>query len=98
VQSAIKSSTLAVARHSTVSDAPYIRKNGDIGIRNDIWIIPTVGCINKAAEKIAGLTGAFAFTHPYGCSQLGGDHERTQKILCGLIKHPNAGGEAVLFC
>ena len=74
----------------------YIRKNGDIGIRNDIWIIPTVGCINKAAEKIAGLTGAFAFTHPYGCSQLGSDHERTQKILCGLIKHPNAGGVLVL--
>lgn len=74
----------------------YIRKNGDIGIRNDIWIIPTVGCINKAAKKIAGLTGAFAFTHPYGCSQLGGDHERTQKILCGLIKHSNAGGVLVL--
>lgn len=74
----------------------YIRKNGDIGIRNDIWIIPTVGCINKAAEIIAGLTGAFAFTHSYGCSQLGGDHERTQKILCGLIKHSNAGGVLVL--
>lgn len=74
----------------------YIRKNGDIGIRNDIWIIPTVGCINKAAEKIEGCTDAFAFTHPYGCSQLGGDHERTQKILCGLIKHPNAGGVLVL--
>ncbi len=74
----------------------YIRKNGDIGIRNDIWIIPTVGCINKAAEKIASLTGAFAFTHPYGCSQLGGDYERTQQILCSLIKHPNAGGVLVL--
>lgn len=74
----------------------YVRKNGDIGIRNDIWIIPTVGCINKAAEKIAGLTNAFAFTHPYGCSQLGGDHERTQKLLCSLIKHPNAGGVLVL--
>lgn len=74
----------------------YIRKNGDIGIRNDIWIIPTVGCINKTAEKIAGLTGTFAYSHPYGCSQLGGDHERTQKILCGLIKHPNAGGVLVL--
>lgn len=74
----------------------YIRKNGDIGIRNDIWIIPTVGCVNKTAEKLAELTGAFAFTHPYGCSQLGGDHERTQKVLCGLIKHPNAGGVLVL--
>lgn len=74
----------------------YIRKNGDIGIRNDIWIIPTVGCVNKTAEKIARLTGAFAYTHPYGCSQLGGDHERTQETLCGLIKHPNAGGILVL--
>lgn len=74
----------------------YIRKNGDVGIRNDIWIINTVGCINKTAERIARETGAFAFTHPYGCSQLGGDFERTAKLLCGLIKHPNAGGVLVL--
>ena len=74
----------------------YIRKDGRIGIRNDIWIINTVGCVNKTAEKLASVTGAFAFPHPYGCSQLGGDHERTQKILCGLIKHPNAGGVLVL--
>ena len=74
----------------------YVRDNGDIGIRNDIWIINTVGCINKTAERIAGITGAFAFPHPYGCSQLGDDHLITQKILCGLIRHPNAGGVLVL--
>ena len=74
----------------------YLRPNGDIGIRNDIWIIPTVGCINKTAEKLASLTGAFAFTHPYGCSQLGDDHTTTQKVLRGLITHPNAGGVLVL--
>lgn len=74
----------------------YIRKNGDIGIRNDIWIINTVGCINKTAEKLASVTGAFSFPHPYGCSQLGDDHRVTQKILCNLIKHPNAGGVLVL--
>ena len=74
----------------------YIRDNGDIGIRNDIWIINTVGCINKTAERIAGITGTFAFPHPYGCSQLGDDHLITQKILCGLIRHPNAGGVLVL--
>lgn len=74
----------------------YRRKNGDIGIRNDIWIIPTVGCVNKVAEKIAEKTGSFAFTHPYGCSQLGGDLLITQKILCSLILHPNAGGVLVL--
>ncbi len=74
----------------------YERENGDIGIRNDIWVIPTVGCVNKIAEKIALETGAFAFTHPYGCSQLGGDHLRTQQILAGLVKHPNAGGVLVL--
>lgn len=74
----------------------YIRKDGEIGIRNDIWIVPTVGCVNKTAEKLASLTGAYAFTHPFGCSQLGGDHKRTQLILRGLIKHPNAGGVLVL--
>ncbi len=74
----------------------YIRENGDVGIRNDIWIVPTVGCVNKTAEKLSRLTGAIAFTHPYGCSQLGGDHETTQKVLKGLIKHPNAGGVLVL--
>lgn len=74
----------------------YVRKNGDIGIRNDIWIINTVGCINKAAEKIALETGAFSFPHPHGCSQLGDDFICTAKMLCRLIKHPNAGGVLVL--
>lgn len=74
----------------------YQRKNGDIGIRNDIWIIPTVGCVNSIANSLAQKTGAFAFIHPYGCSQLGDDLLVTQKILCNLIKHPNAGGVLVL--
>ena len=74
----------------------YVRENGEIGIRNDIWIVNTVGCVNKVAEKLADLTGAFAFPHPYGCSQLGDDHKLTQLILKGLIQHPNAGGVLVL--
>ncbi|MEE0946478.1 MAG: altronate dehydratase family protein [Acutalibacteraceae bacterium] len=74
----------------------YLRKNGDIGIRNEIWIIPTVGCINDVAKLIANKTGAKALTHPYGCSQLGGDLLTTQKFLCGLIKHPNAAAVLVL--
>lgn len=74
----------------------YERDNGDIGIRNDIWIVNTVGCVNKIAQKLSEKTGALYFPHPYGCSQLGGDHLRTQQILCGLIKHPNAGGVLVL--
>lgn len=74
----------------------YVRENGDVGIRNDVWIINTVGCVNKAAQKIGELTGAKYFSHPYGCSQLGGDQEITQKILCGMINHPNAGGVLVL--
>lgn len=74
----------------------YQRKNKEIGIRNDIWIIPTVGCINGIANRLAQKTGAFTFAHPYGCSQLGDDLLVTQKILCNLIKHPNAGGVLVL--
>ncbi|MGN1201735.1 MAG: UxaA family hydrolase [Eubacterium sp.] len=74
----------------------FVRKNGNIGIRNDIWIIPTVGCVNSIAKNIADKTGALCFTHPYGCSQLSGDLEITQKVLSGLVKHPNAGGILVL--
>lgn len=88
--------TVKVCKTESPEILAYVRKDGRIGIRNDIWIIPTVGCINKAAEKIGALTGAFCFPHPYGCSQLGGDHLRTQQILSGLIRHPNAGGVLVL--
>ena len=74
----------------------YVREDGNIGIRNDIWIINTVGCVNKTAENISKRTGALCFPHPFGCSQLGGDHETTQKILRGLVNHPNCGGVLVL--
>lgn len=79
-----------------VTICAFKRKNGEIGIRNDIWIIPTVGCVNGIANSLAKETGVFSFTHPYGCSQLGDDLLVTQKILCNLIKHPNAGGALVL--
>ncbi|MBO5896280.1 MAG: UxaA family hydrolase, partial [Clostridia bacterium] len=74
----------------------YVRKNGDIGIRNDVFIIPTVGCVNSTAKAIADKTGAVHVAHPYGCSQLGDDMAVTQKVLKGIIKHPNAGGVLVL--
>jgi len=74
----------------------YVRPNGDVGIRNDVWIVNTVGCVNKVAEQLARETGAKFFPHPYGCSQLGEDNALTQKVLCGLINHPNAGGVLVL--
>jgi len=83
----------------------YLRKDGRIGIRNEIWIIPTVGCVNKIAqiiEKMAGekyghlCDGIFAFTHPYGCSQMGEDQNSTQMILANLVNHPNASGVLVL--
>ena len=74
----------------------YVRKDGGVGIRNDLWIIPTVGCVDGVAQTLAQQTGAFCFCHPYGCSQLGDDLLVTQKTLAGLIKHPNAGGVLVL--
>lgn len=86
----------AISKEEPITVSAYVRKNGDIGIRNDIWIVNTVGCVNKIAQRLAERTGALSFPHPYGCSQLGGDHLHTQQILCGLIKHPNAGGVLVL--
>lgn len=74
----------------------YVRENGDVGIRNEVWIVNTVGCVNKVSDKIASLTGAISITHPFGCSQLGDDQATTQKILRGLINHPNAAGVLVL--
>lgn len=74
----------------------YVRENGDVGIRNEIWIIPTVGCVNKIAKALAEKTGAHQFEHPFGCSQLGEDQTKTQLILRGLINHPNAAGVLVL--
>lgn len=74
----------------------FVRKNGEIGIRNDIWIVPTVGCVNSIGKALSEKTGAIYFSHPYGCSQLGDDMKITQLILKGLIKHPNAGGVLVL--
>ena len=74
----------------------YVRENGEVGIRNEVWIINTVGCVNKVANAIAEATGAIHFEHPFGCSQLGGDHKTTQLILKGLVNHPNAAGVLVL--
>ena len=74
----------------------YRRANGEVGVRNEIWVIPTVGCINDTVRELAKRGGAKALTHPYGCSQLGGDLLTTQKILTGLIKHPNTAGVLVL--
>ncbi len=74
----------------------YRRADGRVGIRNELWIIPTVGCINDVARELAAKVGGKALTHPYGCSQLGGDLETTGKTLAGLVRHPNAGGVLVL--
>jgi len=74
----------------------YVRKNGDVGIRNEIWIVNTVGCVNKVAQRLAEKTGARYFPHPFGCSQLGDDQTVTQLILKGMVNHPNAAGVLVL--
>ena len=88
----------------------YRRKDGRAGIRNDIWILPTVGCVNsvvkameqEAKEKFAlgnseeGVEDIFCFNHPYGCSQMGDDQENTRKVLAGIIHHPNAAGVLVV--
>ncbi|MBQ8321779.1 MAG: altronate dehydratase [Clostridia bacterium] len=74
----------------------YVRENGDVGIRNEIWIVNTVGCVNKVSEQLSKLTGARYFPHPFGCSQLGDDQSTTQKILRGMVNHPNAAGVLVL--
>jgi altronate hydrolase len=84
----------------------YRRKNGEVGIRNELWIVPTVGCVNGIGEKMLNalkseigsskLDAMEIFKHNYGCSQLGDDHENTRLILRDIAMHPNAGGILVL--
>ena len=84
----------------------YRRKNGDVGIRNEIWIVPTVGCVNGIVNQLCeglkketlcqGVDDIVAYPHNYGCSQLGDDHENTKKILRDLVLHPNAGAVLVV--
>ncbi len=83
----------------------FNRPDGKVGVRNEIWVIPTVGCVNNVATAIAKQANAYvkgsveeviAFPHPYGCSQMGDDQENTRRILADLIGHPNAGGVLVL--
>lgn len=84
----------------------YLRQNGEVGIRNELWIVPTVGCVNGQAQQIIdrfknlnnpkNIDAAEVFKHNYGCSQLGDDHANTRTVLADLVKHPNAGGVLVL--
>ncbi|MBP5276959.1 MAG: altronate dehydratase [Prevotella sp.] len=84
----------------------YVRKNGEVGIRNEVWIVPTVGCVNGIAERLAaqlqeetkleGIDAVHAWHHNYGCSQLSGDHENTRKVLRDIVLHPNAGAVLIL--
>lgn len=84
----------------------YVRKNGEVGIRNEVWIVPTVGCVNGIAEKLSsqleketgleGIDAVHAWHHNYGCSQLSEDHENTRKVLRDIVLHPNAGAVLVV--
>lgn len=83
----------------------YVREDGRVGIRNEVWIVNTVGCVNGTAKTLERMAqeaygdrvdGIHCFVHPYGCSQLGEDHKNTQKLLASMVRHPNAGAVLVL--
>ncbi|WP_298639949.1 UxaA family hydrolase [uncultured Prevotella sp.] len=84
----------------------YVRKNGEVGVRNEIWVVPTVGCVNGIAERLVdmlkketnleGIDAIHAWHHNYGCSQLSEDHENTRKVLRDIVLHPNAGAVLVV--
>lgn len=80
----------------------YLREDGRVGVRNELWIIPTVGCVADFTRRLAQVyqrktdLTVRSFEHNYGCSQLGGDHESTRRILAQLALHPNAGGVLVV--
>ncbi|HEV8330660.1 MAG TPA: altronate dehydratase family protein [Steroidobacteraceae bacterium] len=98
-------STTTQATADALTFLGYRRADGRVGTRNEIWILCTVGCVGRTAERIARLAterckervdGVYAFPHQFGCSQLGGDLERTRKLIAALARHPNAGGVLIL--
>lgn len=98
------SSSPQLAIESAPTWLGYRRADGRVATRNEVWVLPTVGCVAQLAEQVArsanerhrgSLDGIFAFSHPHGCSQLGDDLDATRKILLGLALNPNASG--VLF-
>lgn len=100
-----KAGETAVANAKEYTFDGYEREDGTAGIRNEVWIVPTVGCVNSIARLIEDasqefktdtIDGIYAYSHPHGCSQLGDDHVHTQKILSGLVHSPNAGAVLVL--
>lgn len=83
--------------------AGFRRLDGRVGIRNQVLVVPTVGCINNVCEEVAriarersGYSEIYAMPHPYGCSQLHGDLRATREILAGLASNPNNGGVLVV--
>ena len=105
---AVTSAAIAVPTQSVVPASRTFqgfRRKGGVGIRNEIWIIPTVGCVNDIAKKMVAdnqdlvtgsIEGLYTFTHPFGCSQTGHDHAQTRKLLAALVRHPNAAAVLVL--
>ena len=85
-----------VARQSAPTIRAYRHPDGRIGIRNDLWVIPLVGCVNRLAERLAQSCGGLSLQHPYGCSQMGADHAMTANLLARFVRHPNAGGVLVV--
>ncbi|OAA83514.1 UxaA family hydrolase [Clostridium ljungdahlii] len=95
-----------VFKNKNLTFKGYRRENGDVGIRNELWIVPTVGCINGIADKVVEkfkaevgplyIDNTLVLKHNYGCSQLGEDHASTRTILADVVKHPNAGGVLVM--
>lgn len=96
----------AAAAHPAATFQGYVRADGRVATRNEIWVLPTVGCVARTAERIAAkaharhaggdVDGVYAFTHPFGCSQLGEDLAGTRRILAALAGHPNAGGVLIV--
>lgn len=101
----LRSSSLPASPFPLPTFRGFRRPDGRVGTRNELWVLNTVGCVNHAAERIAKqagerfagqIDGVHAFAHPYGCSQLGDDLKNTQRVLAGLLRHPNAGGVLIL--
>jgi altronate dehydratase large subunit len=74
----------------------YRRADGRVGVRNHVAVVSTVLCSSSVTRKIAEAAGAMAITHEAGCGELGPEKEHTERVLRGVVTHPNVGAVLIV--
>lgn len=75
----------------------YRRRDGRVGVRNHVLVMPSVMCANHVVDRIGRrVPDVITIGHPTGCSQIGADFEQTKRTMAGFASNPNVGAVLVV--